>query len=287
MQGLDVVIFTGGIGQGSAGVRSLACQGLSHMGIELDEKKNTNANGFKEVSDISVEGSPVRILVIPTDEERMIAREIVRTVASGYIGDIIQTQKKTPVPIEVSAHHVHLSSEHVEALFGAGHTLTPEHELSQPGQFACKESVNLVGPKGRVDRVRVLGPVRKETQVEIAMTEQFKLGIHPPIRESGDLENTPGITIEGTAGSVTIPRGVICALRHIHMSTEDALRFGLRDKFKVRVRVEGERELIFGDVLIRVNPQFKLAMHIDTDEANAANIGTGAIGHVEAVQTRD
>jgi acetate kinase len=179
------------------------------------------------------------------------------------------------------------SDLHVELLFGKGHTLTPEHELSQPGQFACKESVNLVGPKGRVDRVRVLGPVRKETQVEIAMTEQFKLGIHPPIRESGDLENTPGITIEGTAGSVTIPRGVICALRHIHMSTEDALRFGLRDKFKVRVRVEGERELIFGDVLIRVNPQFKLAMHIDTDEANAANIGTGAIGHVEAVQTRD
>ena len=287
MQGLDAVIFTGGIGQGSAGVRSLACQGLAHMGIDLDEKKNTKVNGFKEVSDISVDGSPVRILVVPTDEERMIARETIRAVSSGYIGDIIQTQKKTPVPIEVSAHHVHLSTEHVEALFGKGHTLTPEHELSQPGQFACKESVNLVGPKGRVERVRVLGPVRKETQVEIAMTEQFKLGMHPPIRESGDLENTPGITIEGSAGSVTIPRGVICALRHIHMSTEDALKFGLRDKFKVRVRVEGDRELIFGDVLIRVNPQFKLAMHIDTDEANAANIVTGAIGHVEAVQTRD
>ena len=166
-------------------------------------------------------------------------------------------------------------------------TLTPEHELSQPGQFACKETVNLVGPKGRVERVRVLGPVRKETQVEIAMTEQFKLGIHPPIRESGDLENTPGITIEGSAGSVAIPKGVICALRHIHMSTEDALKFGLRDKFKVRVRVEGERELVFGDVLVRVNPQFKLAMHIDTDEGNAANIKTGAVGHIEAVQTRD
>jgi acetate kinase len=287
MQGLDVVIFTGGIGQGSAGVRSLACQGLAHMGIVLDEKKNTAVNGFAQVDDISIDGSPVRILVVPTDEERMIARETVRTVATGYIGDILQTQKSTPVPIEVSAHHVHLAAEHVEALFGAGHKLTPAHELSQPGQFACKESVNLVGPKGRVDRVRVLGPIRKETQVEIAMTEQFKLGIHPPIRESGDLENTPGITIEGTTGSIVIPKGVICALRHIHMSAEDALKFGLRDKFKVRVRVEGERELIFGDVLIRVNPQFKLAMHIDTDEANAANISAGAIGHVEAVQTRD
>ncbi len=287
MQGLDVVIFTGGIGQGSAGVRGLACQGLAHMGISLDEKKNLSAKGFSGVSDISVDGSPVRILVVPTDEERMIARETIRTIASSYIGAIIEAQKKTPVPIEVSAHHVHLSAEHVESLFGKGHTLTPAHELSQTGQFACKETLNLVGPKGRVDRVRVLGPVRKETQVEIAMTEQFKLGIHPPIRESGDLENTPGITIEGDAGSVVIPKGVICALRHIHMSAEDALRFGLRDKFKVRVRVEGDRELVFGDVLIRVNPEYRLAMHIDTDEANAANIGPGAIGHIEAVQTRD
>lgn len=287
MQGLDVVIFTGGIGQGSAGVRSLACQGLSHMGIVLDEKKNHAARGFVEVTDISSDGSPVRILVVPTDEERMIARETIRAVSSDYISVILQAQKKTPVPVEVSAHHVHLGADHVEALFGKGHTLTPAHELSQPGQFACKETVNLVGPKGRVERVRVLGPVRKETQVEIAMTEQFKLGIHPPIRESGDLENTPGITVEGSAGSVTLQRGVICALRHIHMSTEDALRFGLRDKFRVRVRVDGERELIFGDVLVRVNPQYKLSMHIDTDEGNAANLATGAVGHIEAVQTRD
>ncbi len=287
MQGLDAVLFTGGIGQGSAGVRSLACQGLSHMGIDLDEKKNAAAKGFLEVTDVSTDGSPVRILVVPTDEERMIARETIRAVSSGYIGAIIEAQKSTPVPIEVSAHHVHLAADHVELLFGTGHTLTPAHELSQPGQFACKETVNLIGPKGRVERVRVLGPVRKETQVEIAMTEQFKLGIHPPIRESGDLENTPGITIEGSEGSITIPRGVICALRHIHLSPEDALKFGLRDKFKVRVRVEGQRELVFGDVLVRVNPQFKLAMHIDTDEGNAANIATGAIGHVEAVQTRD
>ncbi len=284
MQGLDVVIFTGGIGQGSVGVRSLACQGLGYMGIEIDEKKNQRVDG---ICDISADGACVRVLVVPTDEERMIARETVRTLSSEYIANIIKTQKNTPVPIEISAHHVHLSNEHVEALFGKGHSLTPEHELSQPGQFACKETVNLIGPKGRVERVRVLGPARKETQVEIAMTEQFKLGIHPPIRESGDIENTPGITIEGAAGAISIPKGVICALRHIHLSAEDALKFGLRDKFKVRVRVEGERELVFGDVLIRVNPQFRLAMHIDTDEGNAANITTGAIGHIEAIQTRD
>jgi acetate kinase len=217
----------------------------------------------------------------------MIARETIRTVASGYISDIINTQKNTPVPIEVSAHHVHLTVAHVEALFGAGHALTPQHELSQPGQFACVEMVNLIGPKGRVERVRVLGPARPDTQVEISMTEQFKLGIQPPVRESGDIQNTPGLSIEGPAGTITIDKGVICALRHIHMSTEDALKFGLRDKFKVRVRIEGDRELVFGDVLIRVNPNFRLAMHIDTDEANAGNIATGAIGHIEAVQTRD
>ncbi|MGB7569368.1 MAG: phosphate propanoyltransferase [Chitinivibrionales bacterium] len=287
MQGLDVVAFTGGIGQGSAGVRSLACQGLRYMGIEIDEKKNRSVDGFSGVHDISLDASRVRVLVVPTDEERMIARETIRTISTGYITDIIRTQKNTPVPIEVSAHHVHLSARHVEELFGRGHTLTPAHELSQPGQFACTETVDLVGPKGRVERVRVLGPVRGETQVEIAMTEQFKLGIHPPIRESGDLENTPGITIEGPAGSVVLDKGVICALRHIHMSTEDALKFGLRNKCKVRVRVEGERELVFGDVLIRVDPHFRLYMHIDTDEANAASIATGAIGHIEAVQTRD
>jgi acetate kinase len=287
MQGLDVVIFTGGIGQGSAGVRSLACQGLGNMGIELDESKNRRADPLAGVTDISADGSPVRILVVPTDEERMIARETVRAISTGYIDTILKAQRNTPVPIEVSAHHVHLSAAHAEGLFGPGHTLTPAQPLSQTGQFACRETVTLVGPKGRVERVRVLGPARKQTQVEISMTEQFKLGIDPPIRESGDLDNTPGITLEGTAGTVTIPQGVICAQRHIHMSTEDALRFGLRDRCRVRVRVEGRRELTFGDVVIRVDPSFKLAMHLDTDEANAANIAKGATGRIEAVQPRE
>ena len=174
----------------------------------------------------------------------------------------------------------------MEKLFGPGHQLTPEHELSQPGQFACAEKVHLVGPKGRIANVRVLGPTRKETQVEIAMTEQFKVGIQPPIRESGDLANTPGITLEGPFGSTTIERGVICAQRHIHMTPEDAMRFHVRDKYIVRVRVEGERELIFGDVVVRVNPAYRLAMHIDTDEGNAANIRTGMQGYIEEIQSR-
>jgi acetate kinase len=129
--------------------------------------------------------------------------------------------------------------------------------------------------------------MRKHTQVEIAMTEQFRLGIYPPIRESGDIVNTPGITIENNERSITIDKGVICALRHIHMAPEDALKFGLRDKYKVRIRVEGDRNLIFGDVLIRVHPDYKLSMHIDTDEANAANIKSGTVGFVDGVQGRE
>jgi propanediol utilization protein len=119
------------------------------------------------------------------------------------------------------------------------------------------------------------------------MTEQFKLGVHPPIRESGDIAGTPGCTLEGSAGSVTVDRGVICALRHIHMTPEDALGYGVRDKSVVRVRIGGDRELIFGDVLVRVDPNFALAMHIDTDEANAANVKTGAQGFIEGIQKEE
>ncbi|MEW5725666.1 MAG: acetate/propionate family kinase, partial [Thermodesulfobacteriota bacterium] len=286
MGGLDALAFTGGIGQGSVGVRSLACQGLERMGIVLDEQKNQSARGFEEVCDISAADSKVKVLVVPTDEQRMIARQTVRAVERRYVTEILRSQKPSPVPIEISAHHVHLSDAHVEALFGPGHRLTPAHDLSQPGQFACAEKVHLIGPKGRVDNVRILGPTRKESQVEISMTEQFKLGIHPPIRESGDLEGTPGLTLEGPASRMEIKKGVICALRHIHMTPEDAMSMGLKDKDVVRVRVQGERQLIFGDVLVRVSPKFKLAMHIDTDEGNAANIATGAIGYVDGIQHR-
>lgn len=285
MGGLDALVFTGRIGQGSAGLRGMVCQGLTCMGICIDEEKNRAAEHLEQECDIATAASPVRILVIPADEPRMIARETLHTLSSHFIDAMIHQQVKVPIPLEVSAHHVHLAQEHVEALFGPGYQLTPDIELSQPGQFTCKEQVNLIGPKGRVDRVRVIGPARKVTQVEVAMTEQFRLGILPPIRESGDVEQSPGITLEGPAGAISIQKGVICALRHIHMSPEDALRFGLRDRYRVRVKVEGDRELIFGDVLVRVNPDFRLAMHIDTDEANAANIKAGAVGFIDGIQS--
>uniref|UniRef100_UPI0035B04C40 phosphate propanoyltransferase n=1 Tax=Zoogloea sp. TaxID=49181 RepID=UPI0035B04C40 len=227
------------------------------------------------------------ILVITNDDERLVAWETLRAIERNELSVAMrEDQAEAPIPIEISAHHVHLCQADVDKLFGPGHQLTPEHELSQPGQFACAEKVHLVGPKGRIANVRVLGPTRKETQVEIAMTEQFKVGIQPPIRESGDLVNTPGITLEGPAGSTTIERGVICAQRHIHMTPEDALRFRVRDKYIVRVRIEGERELIFGDVVVRVNPAYRLAMHIDTDEGNAGNIRTGMQGFIEEIQSR-
>lgn len=285
MGGIDVVTFTGGIGQGSAEVRALALQGLDCMGIELDVERNREASGRDEPHAISADHSKVAVLVVPTDEEQMMAREALRTLSRDYITRVLDAQKQQSFLVEVSAHHIHLTQEHVEALFGKGHQLTKHADLSQPGQFACKEQLTIVGPKGRIERVRVLGPARKYTQIEIAMTEQFKLGVHPPVRESGDIADTPGCTLESPTGSVKLDRGVICALRHIHMTPEDALQYGVRDKSIVRVRIAGDRKLTFGDVLVRVDPNFSLAMHIDTDEANAANVKTGAHGYIDGIQS--
>jgi acetate kinase len=287
MGGLDVLIFTAGIGQGSAGVRATALQGLQCMGIHLHERRNLEACDGRKISRISTDDSPVTVLVVPTDEERMIARETLRTLSRDYLVHASEACQRESVLIEVSAHHIHLAQKDVEALFGAGHQLTKHADLSQPGQYACKEQLTIVGPKGRIERVRVLGPTRKATQVEIAMTEQFKLGIAPPIRESGDIDGSPGCILEGPAGRVTIDKGVICALRHIHMTPADALRYGLKDKCTVRVRVPGNREMVLGDVRIRVDPSFALAMHIDTDEANAANLRTGAQGFIDSIQHED
>ena len=285
MGGIDVLAFTGDVGETSATVRSLACQGLGYMGIKLDEEKNRNLGSVDNFAIISADDSPVTILVVANDDERLVAWETLRSIERNALL-LAARPEEAPIPVEISAHHAHLSQADVEKLFGPGHQLTPMHELSQPGQFACEEQVHLVGPKGRIAKVRVLGPTRKETQVEIAMTEQFKLGIQPPIRQSGDLAGTPGVTLEGPHGTAVIERGVICAQRHIHMTPEDAMRFHVRDNYVVRVRIEGERQLIFGDVVVRVNPAFRLAMHIDTDEGNAGNIQTGMLGYIEEIQDR-
>ena len=189
--------------------------------------------------------------------------------------------------IGVSAHHVHLHRDHVEQLFGPGHQLTPLVRLYIDSQFAAAETVDLVGPKGRVDRVRVLGPERSRTQVEISRTEEFELGIDAPVRRSGDLDGTPGLTLIGPAGELELSDGVICAMRHIHMTPADAFALEVQDGDQVMVSVEGDRELIFGDVLVRVHPDYKLEMHIDTDEANAAELPQVAAGTLVGVQPAD
>ena len=181
------------------------------------------------------------------------------------------------VQVGLSNKHLHLSKEHVEALFGAGHQLTHKKDLVQPGQFACEEVVDIVGPKGTIKNVRVLGPERPQTQVEVAMTDARGLGIKAPIRESGDLAGTPGCKIVGPAGEIEIEEGVIVALRHIHLSLEEAEEAGVKDKDWVSIKLEGERALVFDKVLIRASNKFKAECHLDTDEGNAAGCGPDAV----------
>lgn len=284
--GLDVLIFTGGIGENAAGVRSMACQDLWSLGILLDAVKNRAVGEAVEgVVDISHPDSKVKVLVIHSDASRMIARETIRIL--GY--QALQKRLKAseiPIPIGVSAHHLHLSQPDVEKLFGRGHQLTPKAPLAQPGQYAAEEQVRLVGPKGAVERVRVLGPARPETQVEISRTEGFQLGINAPVRMSGDLQGTPGLVLEGPAGQVELKDGVIYAQRHLHMTPTDARNLGLESGDVVRLRVSGDRELIFGDVAVRVSPKFQLEFHLDTDEANAAQLNTGDVAFLEGIQKR-
>jgi putative phosphotransacetylase len=204
------------------------------------------------------------------------------------VEEIVKATLKQPkqIPIAASNRHIHLSPEHVDRLFGKGHQLNKLKDLSQPNQFAAKETVTLIGPKGKIQNVRVLGPARGSTQVEVSLFDGFTLGVKPPIRNSGDIKGSEAITIQGPRGQVTINEGLICAARHIHMHTSDGESFGVSDGDRVQVKVEGERGVIFSNVLIRVSPKYKLEMHIDIDEANAANIKNGQLGEIVAIESR-
>ncbi len=174
--------------------------------------------------------------------------------------------------VETSARHVHVTAEDLEILFGKGATLTNKKDLSQPGQFACEERVTIVGPKGELKNVSILGPVRPATQIEVSATDARALGVPAFIRESGDIAGTAGCKLVGPCGEVELSEGVIVAKRHIHMTPADAEEFRVKDKDIVWVKVATpERSIVFGDVVVRVSPKFALAMHIDTDESNAAN----------------
>lgn len=186
-------------------------------------------------------------------------------------------QEPPPIPVAVSARHVHLSQATLDGLFGRGHVLQVRCPLSQPGQFAAEETVAVIGPRGRLEGVRVLGPARAADQVELSRSDEIALGIDAPLRVSGDLEATPGIELAGPAGRVRLPHGVLMAVRHIHMSPEDAQRFGVHDRQRVSVAVDSDgRDLVFQDVVVRVSPQFRLELHLDTDEGNAAGVKQGA-----------
>ena len=191
------------------------------------------------------------------------------------------------VELEASGRHVHLCRGDVEALFGKGYNLTKVGDLSQPGQFVCKERLHVVGPKGAFDSVVILGPERAESQVEISLTDTMVLGVKAPVRLSGDIARTPGAKLVGPAGEVTLTQGVIVAKRHIHMTPQDAERFGLKDKDVLNVQVMGERGLTFGEVVLRVNKDFATYMHIDYDEANACCFKKGTMGMIIRPSPKD
>ena len=212
----------------------------------------------------------VRTLVVKTNEELMTARQTAR-VAQGQT----EVRSPQPIPIAISGRHAHLDRASMDALFGPESTLTVYRNLSQPGQFAAHETVTLVGPRGRIEGVRVLGPLRKAPQVEISRTDEFALGVDAPIRASGKTQGSAPITLIGPAGSLHLDEGLICAWRHIHMTPRDAEAYGVENGDQVEVAIEGgDRDLTFGDVLIRVKDSYVLEMHIDTDEANAAELSS-------------
>lgn len=184
---------------------------------------------------------------------------------------------KNMIPVGISNRHIHISQEHLDVLFGKDYKLVKMKDLSQPGQYAAEERVDVVGPKKTLKGVRILGPVRGETQIEVSITDAFTLGVEPVVRNSGDLDNTPGVKIVGPQGEVVIDKGVIVAARHIHMHTTDAEKFGVTDKEIVKVKVEGPRAITFENVLVRVNKDYALEMHVDTDEGNAAQLKNGSM----------
>ena len=284
--GVDAVVFTGGIGENSASMRRRIMQRMEYLGLRLDEEKNADANvsHASPVAKLSSENSRVRAFAVATNEERYIA-DAARYVAGGNTS----VTSPKPIPIAVSARHIHLTREAMDVLFGPGTELTEYKPLSQPGQYASNERLTIVGPRGKIERVRILGPLRPACQIEISRTDEFKLGVDAPVRHSGKVKGSAPVTLEGPAGTLHLEEGLICAWRHIHMTTADAEAYGVKDKDEVEVAIRGgDRELVFGDVLVRVKDSYALEMHIDTDEANAAELTRGSTGDLiyEGVEGR-
>ncbi len=278
MGGLDAIVLTGGIGENAVAMRRRILQRLDFLGLLLDEDANADAKVSREkpVCTVSSEVSRVAALVVKTDEELSIARQTAALVA-----DQTAVKNPRPIPVAISARHLHLDVATFALLFGAEARPTKLRDISQPGQYACEEKVNVIGPRNRIDGVRLLGPLRSACQVEVSRTDEFVLGVDAPIRDSGKTVGSAPITLEGPKGTVQLKEGLICAKRHIHMTPEDGAAYGVVDGDEVEVAIAGgPRPLIFGDVLVRVSPKYKLEMHLDTDEANAAELNQGAEGQL-------
>lgn len=202
-------------------------------------------------------------------------RQITEDVARRYLAG--NSYMLPAVRVGISNRHVHLCKKDLNALFGNDCKLTKMKDLSQTGQFASRETVTIKGPRGCIEKVRILGPEREKTQVEILLSDTYKLGIKAPLRESGDTANTPGIIISGPNGTVNLSEGIIVAARHIHANDDEAIQYGLRNGDRVRVSIKGDRGVEFNNVLVRVHPSFRMEFHIDMDEANAADVIPGDI----------
>jgi len=196
--------------------------------------------------------------------------QLVALITEAVIKQLCEKSKANKIPVAISNRHVHLSQEDMNRLFGANHHFKILKNLSQPGQYAYEEKVTLVGPKGVLENVRILGPARRKTQVEISVSDGIKLGVKAPIRDSGELDHSASLTLVGPLGSTTLPEGTIIATRHIHMHPDDATRLGVMDQERISVKAPGDRGLIYNKMLVRVSDKYKLEMHIDIDEANAA-----------------
>ena len=212
--------------------------------------------------------------------------EVQRLVTERIVKTAYEKTGKRFVPAAGSNRHIHVSAQDLEALFGRGYALKPERALSQPGQFAASETVSIAGPKGRIDQIRVLGPARGKTQVEILTTDAFRLGISPVVRLSGDIEGTPGATIIGPAGSIELSSGVIIAMRHVHISPEQAAWLGLQNGDLVSIRKDGVRALVFEAVPVRCGEGHNLELHLDLEEANAGSIKNGELLEIVSVVRR-
>ena len=280
MGGVDAVVFTGGIGENSATMRRRILQRLEFLGLVIDEDRNQDAlvAADQDYALLTSKRSRVEAIVVKTNEELMIARECATLVGSLH-KDTAQALANASIPIAVSGRHAHLTAETFAQLFGPDATLTHHKDLSQPGQFAAQEKIDLIGPRSTITGVRILGPLRSVDQIEISRSDEFKLGIDAPVRDSGQVAGSAPVTVKGPHATVQLAEGLICARRHVHMHPDDATRFQVQDRQEVAIAVRGgARDLVFGDVLIRVKESYKLEMHIDTDEANAAELGSVATG---------